>query len=163
LFRVLGRTVGEAQEQARREAEGAAERHREQVEQPPPPGPAPPKLTLQITSIDFGRLALGGQSPERRGGPGARGEGAPHPRGATPASWLKLRQTGDELVITVDTSVAGEHEGKVAIDSDGGSATIHVRTQIGPAPPPTAEALIPETPKAVHSGSGPQAPNALPQ
>ena len=163
LFRVLGRTVGEAQEQARREAERAVERHREQVEQPPPPRPAPPKLTMPITSIDFGRLALGGQSPERRVRLGNTGSGRLNARGSTSASWLKLRQTGDELVITVDTSVAGEHEGKVAIDSDGGSATIHVRTQIGPAPPPTAEALIPETPKAVHSGSGPQAPNALPQ
>ena len=107
-------------------------------QQPPPPGPPPPELALPTTSIDFGRLTLGGPPPERRVRLGNAGGGLLNARGSTSASWLKLRLAGNELVIAVDTSAAGEHEGTVTIDSDGGSATIRVQAQVGPAPPPTS-------------------------
>jgi hypothetical protein len=48
-------------------------------------------------------------------------------------------QTADggqaELLVSVDTSVAGEHQSSVTIDSDGGSATIPVQARVVPRAP----------------------------
>jgi uncharacterized caspase-like protein len=105
---------------------------------PGPPGPVPPELAVSATAIDFGRLPRHGAAPEHRIRLSNAGGGTLNARSATQASWLNLRQAGDELVITVDTSAEGEHEGRVTVDSDGGSATIRVRAHV-------ESALAPET------------------
>ncbi len=107
--------------------------------EPPPPQPAPPELVLSATVVDFGRLLQRGESPERRVRLGNAGGGVLNARAATQASWLKVRQAGDELVIAVDTTWVGDHEGTIAIDSDGGSATIRVTAGVDPHPTPTPQ------------------------
>jgi hypothetical protein len=100
------------------------------------PEPAPPLLALPATVVDFGRLARHATSPERRIALGNAGGGTLNARAATQASWLRLRQEGDELVLAVDTTAEGAHEGTVTVDSDGGSATIAARARVEPAPAP---------------------------
>ena len=97
------------------------------------PEAARPVLSLSATIIDFGALRQHAQSPERRVRVGNTGGGSLNARAATSASWLKLRQAGDELVVAVDTSAAGAHEGTVTVDSDGGSAAIRVQARVEPA------------------------------
>jgi uncharacterized RDD family membrane protein YckC len=114
------------------------------------PEPAPPRLKLSATVVDFGRLPQHSKPPERRVHLGNAGGGTLNARAATQASWLELRQVGDELVIGVDTAAAGQHDGVVTIDSDGGSATIRVTSTVDrqptPAPqPPTAAVGQPPT------------------
>ena len=110
---------------------------------PVPPEPPPPELALSATVIDLGRLPQHGQSPEHRVRISNAGGGDLNARAATSASWLKLRQAGDELVVAVDTSAPGEYEGTITVDSDGGTATIRVHAQVDPAPPPASEAAAP--------------------
>ena len=128
------------------------------AEPPLMPGPAPPKLAVPVTSIDFGLITLDGPSPERRVRLGGAAGGSLNAQRSTSANWLKLREANDELVISVDTSTAGEYEDTVAIDSAGGSATIRVRAQVGPAPRPTVETL-----NEAHSGPEPEAAKATRQ
>ena len=124
-------------------------------------GQAPPELELSATVIDLGRLPLHGQSPERQVRIGNAGGGDLNARATSSASWLKLRQAGDELVVAADTSAAGRHEGTITVDSDGGTATIRVRARVDPAPLPASQAAAttnpepaPETPAG--AGSDPQ-------
>jgi uncharacterized caspase-like protein len=107
--------------------------------QPAPPEPVPPELELSATVIDFGRLPQHSKPPQRRVRLGNAGGGTLNPRATTQASWLKLRQVNDELVVAVDTTAVGEHDGLVTIDSDGGSATIRVQARVDPAPLPAPE------------------------
>ncbi len=132
-----------------------------------PPEPAPPELALTVTVVEFGRLALGSQPPERRIRLGNAGGGQLNARAATSASWLNLRQAGDELVISADTTAAGEHAGTVSIDSDGGSATIRVQAHVDPAllsgPEAAAAAFpeaVPEIPVGARRGAQDDAPRA---
>jgi hypothetical protein len=115
----------------------------------PPPSEPPPELALSATVIEFGRLPQHGASPERRILLGNAGGGTLNARAASEASWVELRQAGDDVVVAVDTSVAGEHVATVTIDSDGGTATIRVTVTVdpalSPAPPPTAVAHEPVT------------------
>jgi len=104
--------------------------------EPTPPEPTPPMLAPSATVVDFGKLSLRGQSAERTVRLDNAGSGSLNARAATQASWLRLRQDGDDLVVTVDTSSAGEYEDIVNVDSDGGSATIRVLARIEPAPLP---------------------------
>ncbi len=103
---------------------------------PVPPEPARPELALSGTVIDLGQLPQHGRSPEQRIRISNAGGGDLNARASTAASWLKLRQADDELVIAVDTSAAGEYEGTVRVDSEGGTATIHVHARVNPAPAP---------------------------
>jgi hypothetical protein len=91
-----------------------------------------PELSLSDTAIDMGWLRQHGQSPEHRVRIINAGGGDLNARAATAASWLKLRQVGDEIVVAVDTSEAGELEGTVTIDSEGGTATIRVHARVDP-------------------------------
>jgi uncharacterized RDD family membrane protein YckC len=108
-------------------------------ELPSPPEPVPPRLKLSASVVDFGRLPpLHGKSPERRVWLGNAGGGTLNARAMTLATWLKLRQVGDELVVAVDTTTVGDHEGLVTVESDGGSATIRVTATVDPQPPTAA-------------------------
>ena len=100
-------------------------------------------MCYRDTVIDLGRLPQHGRSPEHRVRISNAGGGDLNARAATPASWLRLRQAGDELVVAVDTSAPGEHEGTITIDSDGGTATVRVHAQVDPAPPPAPGAAAP--------------------
>jgi hypothetical protein len=93
-------------------------------------GETPPRLALSATAMDFGRLRQHGQSPERRVRIGNTGGGMLNARATSSATWLRVRQVGDELVITVTTDAPGAHEGTVIVDSDGGMASIRVLAQI---------------------------------
>ncbi len=130
-----------------------------------PPAPHRPELALSATLIDLGQLPLHGQSPERRVQIRNAGGGDLNARAATTASWLKLRQAADELVVTVDTDAAGEYDGIIDIDSDGGTATIHVHAGVDSAPLPAPAAAtahhvaLPETP--AQTGPSPQQDQAL--
>ena len=108
-----------------------------------------PGLALSDTVIDLGRLPQHGRSPEHRVRIGNAGGGDLNARAAASASWLKLRQAGDELVVAVDTSAPGEYEGTVTVDSDGGTATVRVHARVDPAPPPASEAAAPTHPEPV--------------
>jgi hypothetical protein len=116
---------------------------------PAPPTPTPPTLALSATVVDFGRVPQhGGRPPEQRVRLGNAGGGNLNARAETSASWLKLRQVGDDLLVGVDTTAVGEHEGTVIVDSDGGSATIAVQAQIDPQPLTTPEAVATTHPDA---------------
>ena len=105
-----------------------------------PPAPQRAELALSATVIDLGQLPQHGQSPERRIQIRDAGGGDLNARATTTASWLRLRQDADELVVTVETSAPGEHDGIINIDSDGGRGTIRVHAQIAPAPLPAPRA-----------------------
>lgn len=102
------------------------------------PGPPLPELIVSDKVIDLGRVPLHGQSPEHRVRVSNAGGGNLNARAAASASWLRLRHAGDELLITVDTSSAGEHEGIVTVDSDGGTADIRVLVRMDPSLVPAA-------------------------
>jgi hypothetical protein len=124
-----------------------------------PPEPVPPKLRVSTSVVDFGRLAEHSKSPDRRVRLGNAGSGSLNARGATQASWLELRQEGDELVIGVDTTMVGEHDGVVTVDSDGGSATIRVLVRVDPTPLP-ATTVQPDTGPATLEPARPGAEEA---
>jgi outer membrane protein assembly factor BamB len=119
-----------------------------------PPEPASPGLALSVTVIDFGRLHLHSQSPERRVDIRNLGGGSLNARAETSASWLKVRQAEDGLVVTVDTSATGEHEGTITVNSNAGSATIRVQARVEPPPQPT-----PEPASTTHPRLGSERPN----
>jgi uncharacterized RDD family membrane protein YckC len=106
---------------------------------PVPPEPVPPRLELSATVVDFGRLPQHSTPPQQRVRLGNAGGGTLNPRAATQASWLELRQIGDELVVAADTTAAGEYEGVVTVDSDGGLATIRVTARVDARPQLTVE------------------------
>ena len=134
-----------------------------------PPRPARPELVLSDTVIDLGRLPQHGPSPEHRARISNAGGGDLNARAATPASWLRLRHAGDELVVAADTSAPGEYKGTITIDSDGGTATIRVHAQVDPAPPapeaaPTPAEPAPGTPDAArHEPELPPGPEPVPR
>ena len=103
------------------------------------PEPVPSRLELSATVVDFGRLPQHSKPPQRRVRLGNAGGGTLNPRAATQAGWLELRQVGDELVIAVNTTAVGEHEGVVTVDSDGGAATIRVTATVDPHPTPAPQ------------------------
>jgi len=119
------------------------------VPAPAPPAPPRPELALSATVIDLGRLPQHGRSPEHRVRISNAGGGDLNAQAVTSASWLKLRQAGDELVVAVDTSTAGEYEGTVTVDSDGGTATIRVQARVDPARPRAFEAAAIDTSPAL--------------
>jgi uncharacterized RDD family membrane protein YckC len=104
--------------------------------QPAPPEPVPPRLALSAMVVDFGRLLQQKRSPERKVRLGNAGGGILNAKATTQASWLRLRHMGDELIIGVDTTVVGEYDGTVSVDSDGGSAMIRVAASVDPRPIP---------------------------
>jgi hypothetical protein len=132
-----------------------------------PPEPVPPRLELSATVVDFGQLPEHSKSPERRVRLGNAGGGALNARAATKASWLELRQVSDELVVAVDTTAVGEHDGLVTIDSDGGSATIRVQARVDPtplpAPAPAATTQTEVVPEPERARPGRQEQAALPK
>jgi DNA-binding beta-propeller fold protein YncE/uncharacterized caspase-like protein len=103
---------------------------------PEPQLPEPPRLRLSATAVDFGPIAHHSRSPERRIRLSNAGGGTLNAHATTRAGWLEVRQEGDDLVLAVDTTVAGRLEHTVTIDSDGGSATINVQALVEPAPQP---------------------------
>jgi hypothetical protein len=121
--------------------------------------PVSSRLELSTTTVDFGQLPHHSQSPETRIRLGGTGGGSLNARSTTQASWLQVRQEGEELLVAVDTDEVGDHEGTVTIDSDGGSATIVVRARIVPAsqPAPETAATTPsdEAVPAVHGRARP--------
>jgi Caspase domain len=119
-------------------------------------GQAPPRLALSATVIDFGRVPQHGQCPERRVWIGNSGGGVLNARASTAASWLKISQVGDELVIGVDTDSPGAHEGTITVDSDGGVASVRVRVQVH-----LAQATTLSAPATTRHPPAPQMPGPL--
>ena len=95
-----------------------------------------PRLEPSTTLVDFGSLRQNSQSPELSVRLRNAGDGNLNARASTQASWVQLRQVGDDLYIGVDTGVVSEYEGAVTVESDGGSATIAVKASVVPAPQP---------------------------
>jgi uncharacterized caspase-like protein len=131
--------------------------------EPPPPAPEPqlpepPRLRLSATAVDFGPIAHHSRSPERRIRLSNAGGGALNAHAAAQAGWLVVRQEGDDLVLAVDTTVAGRLEHTVTVDSDGGSATINVQALVEPAPQPAAT-----HPEATRSWARPPVPHHQPR
>jgi hypothetical protein len=120
------------------------------------PGPAravPAPMELSTTAIDFGRLALHSLSPDltvRVSTPGSSGGVA---RVTASPSWIKVRPAGDEISIGIETAIAGDHDGEIAVDTDHGQATILVRARVEPAPPTVGA----RTPRASLTGASPPA------
>ena len=124
------------------------------TEEPPS---VPPRLDPSTTLVDFGPLTQHSQSPELSVRLGNAGGGNLNAHAATQASWVRLRQVGDEFYVAVDTGTVSEHEGAVTVDSDGGSATIQVKASVVPALQPTPEpaAAISVAAEAVHAEAVP--------
>jgi hypothetical protein len=118
----------------------------------PPAAPPAPKLELSVSVVDFGRLRWHGESPWRTLRLGNAGGGTLDARAATSASWLRMQRVGDELVMSVDTTVAGDHEGVIEVTSAGGSASIPVLLHVDPEPrveqPPVAKPPVAKPPVA---------------
>ena len=97
---------------------------------------APPAARLELSAsvLDFGRLAQHGEPGRRTVQLGNAGGGTLDVRAATSASWLDLRLVGDQLAVVADTTAAGEHEGVITVDSNGGSARIRVLARVDPQP-----------------------------
>jgi caspase domain-containing protein len=129
----------------------------------PPPAPPPaPKLELSASVVDFGRLPWHAESPRRTLRLGNAGGGTLDARAATSASWLRLHRVGDELAITVDTTVAGDHEGVIEVTSAGGSASIPVLLHVDPEPrvapppverPPVAQPRVAQPPPVARASA----------
>ena len=137
-----------------------------------PPSVAP-RLDPSSTLVDFGPLTQHSQSPELSVRLGNAGGGNLNAHAATQASWVRLRQAGDDLYVAVDTGTVSDHEGAVTVDSDGGSATIQVRASVVPAQPTpepvtaisvAAEAVPAEAvpAEAVPAADGPPGPGPRP-
>jgi hypothetical protein len=90
----------------------------------------PPRLELSATVIDFGQVTLNSESPEHKIRLSNTGGGSLDLRSTAQADWLRLRQDGDDLVVSVDTGAPGEHEGAITVDSNGGSAAIRVQARV---------------------------------
>jgi len=101
--------------------------------------PAPPRLELSATAVDFGRIGHRTKSPERRIRLRNAGGGSLNARAASEVNWLRLRLDGDELVLTVDTVQVGRHEHILAVNSDGGSGSLLVQAFVEPAEQPAPE------------------------
>jgi uncharacterized RDD family membrane protein YckC len=121
--------------------------------EPPLPEP-PPRLELSATVINFAPIPQHSKPPERRVRLGNAGGGTLNARASTQASWLELRQIGDELVISVDTTSAGEHDGVVTIGSDGGLGTIRVTGTVEPHPTPAPTVAVAQPPTAGQTSAG---------
>ena len=104
------------------------------------PPTVPPRLEPSATTVEFGPLTQHSQSPEHSIRLRNTGGGDLNAHAATQASWIRLRQVGDELYVAIDTGTAGEYEGMVTVDSDGGSTALFVKASIVSA----AEASAPE-------------------
>jgi hypothetical protein len=139
--------AGRSEAQARQKAQQAADSGQAKL-------PVPPRLELSATTVDFGQLSLHSEPRERRVRLGNVGGGSLNARMAAQADWLKLRQDGDELVVSVDTSAAGQYQGAVTVDSDGGSATIDVQARVVVPDMPTEEDTD------IHRAAESQAPSA---
>jgi hypothetical protein len=98
------------------------------------PSEEQPRLALSSGDIDFGQVAQHGPFPERHISIGNAGGGSLNASVATSANWIILRQSGDDLIISADTRVIGEHEGVVTVESDGGSAAIRIRAAVRSGP-----------------------------
>jgi Caspase domain len=133
---------------------------------PTPPRPLRPELKLSATVIDLGRVYQYGQSPEHRVRIGNAGGGELNARASTTANWLRLRQANDELIVTTDTKIAGEYQGTVTVDSNGGTATIRVHARVDPTPLPPREVAHREeahTAPPSQRREHPQIPESSPQ
>ena len=115
--------------------------------------PAPPRLELSATAVDFGRIGHGTKSPERRIRLRNAGGGSLNARAASEVNWLRLRLDGDELVLTVDTAQVGRHEDILAVDSDGGSRSLLVQAFVEPAEQPAPRACQ-HPPGTIAPGAG---------
>jgi uncharacterized RDD family membrane protein YckC len=135
--------------------------------EPVPPEPLPPELALSDTVVDFGRLPQDSTSPERAIQLGNAGGGILNARAATQARWLKFLQIGSQLLVSVDTTAVGEHEGVVTVDSDGGSDMIRVTANVDPRPTPAPQpvtAVVAQPPPVGQTSAGrvPQPPSSPP-
>jgi Caspase domain len=129
-----------------------------------PPSPQPPRtakdappaarLELSASVLDFGRLPQHGKPGQRTVRLGNAGGGTLHAHATTREGWIQLRQRADELLISVRTTDAGEYQGDVNVDSNGGSATIRVLARVDPKPAPEEELTTP--PRASPGGDGVQ-------
>ncbi len=95
-----------------------------------PPAAQPTQLALPVTDIDFGPLFLHQRSPERRIRIGKAGGGSLNAQVDASASWLRVSQVDEELVVAIDTSEAGQRQGTITVRTDGGSATVHVKAHV---------------------------------
>jgi hypothetical protein len=106
--------------------------------------PVPPKLEVSVAMLDFGRLTSHSGPARRTVRLRNSGSGVLNTRVTAQPGWLELHLVGDELAVTVDTEVAGNHDDLIRVESDGGSATIRVRARVEDqplaVPRPTASA-----------------------
>ena len=129
----------------------------------PPARPAPPRLELSESVLDFGRLTRGDPSPRRTIRLADAGGGTLDAHATATAAWIELHHIDDELAVAVDTATAGDFEGTITVDGDGGSAAVRVVAHIDPAaapPRPRRAAELPERPDtapAAHEHTAPLA------
>ena len=107
--------------------------------------PPPPRLKLSTSELDFGLLPLNSDSPRHCVRIENVGGGALHARVRTSGSWLRLHQANDELIVGVDTTLAGFHQGEILVESHGGTGAIKVLAHVEPTGSPSAESATTTT------------------
>jgi hypothetical protein len=89
-----------------------------------------PRLQLSTTQVDFGRLVVGADPPQRIISVRNAGGGHLNPAVAVSDERLQVQLADDQLTIAPDTSVTGELEGQVLVQSNGGEAVVQVTAVI---------------------------------
>jgi len=93
-----------------------------------------PHLTLSEASIGFGEVSVGSQRPSHSVRIGNDGDGELDPTIAECDEWITATIRGDILEVRVETDEIGYREGRILLESRGGSAEIPVTIDIGEGP-----------------------------
>ena len=98
------------------------------------PEKKPPKLELSEEKVDLGTIARSASPPSHSVRVINAGGGELNARIRSLDRKIEARLIGDILEITPDTREAGKIEGEIVVESDGGTANIHVAAtiEIGP-------------------------------
>ena len=135
LLKVLDKTLAGVQIQREPEEEvereGAGKRSETRT--------GAPRLELSPSEVDFGRLQVGGPSPQRSVQVRNTGGGSLNARIAEVPAWARAEQAGPNIVLVIDPAVVGSLTGDVVVHSDGGPATIRISAQVDPSPFPAPE------------------------
>jgi hypothetical protein len=94
----------------------------------------PPRLQLSTTLLDFGIINVGAPATIRTVQLFNVGGGVLNGRAWANEPWLRVRQSGDTLNVSIDTAWTGDLRGMIQVLSDGGEGRIQVAARVGHGP-----------------------------
>lgn len=105
--------------------------------------PSQPKLLVSNSDLDFGTQQSQLTFTVSNGGGGQLTLNAPQVEVDTGQGWLTARLSDQSVVVQVlrQGLAAGAYSGRVRLGSNGGTATVNVKMQVGQAPPPPVGTL----------------------